>query len=204
MYNKTEQCKTADSLICTSFMVKDNKVDKWFIDSGASSHMTVNKKYLRNVLQSNCSEVVVVDNSRRKIEVSLRLPNGSLSSEVIVKDVQYIPNLCTNLLSVSAMTKQGITVVFDDKGAKIINRNNEVIATASLIDNMYKLDCDVESAFGHRRLGHIGFENLKKMQNGILRANQLFRKFCAQHIRKAFVRAFVASHRIFIGHRISH
>lgn len=79
--------------------------------------------------------------------------------------------MCTNLLSVSALSKQGKSIVFDEKGAKILNQNKELIATASIVDNMYKLNCDVETVFfgksgrvhqnmWHRRLGHIGFENL--------------------------------------------
>lgn len=181
--DKTEQCKTVESLICTSFLAKENKADFWFIDSGASSHMTVNKFFLQNEKKSNCSEVVVADNSRMQIEcagdVNLRLSKNSGASEVTLKDVQYIPGLCTNLLSVSAMTKQGKSVVFNENGATILNRNKKIIATASLEDNMYRLNCDVEKVFfgkssrvrqdmWHRRLGHIGFENLKKLRNGFV------------------------------------
>lgn len=145
--------------------------------------MTVNKSFLQNEKQSNCTEVVVADNSRMRIEcagdVHLRLSNKNHSSEVILKDVQYIPGLCTNLLSVSAMTKQGKSVVFDENGATISNRNNEIVATASLVDSMYKLNCKIENVFfgksvreqqdlWHRRLGHIGYENMKKMRNGLV------------------------------------
>lgn len=90
--DKTEHCKTAESLICTSFLATENKANFWFIDSGASSHMTVNKLFLRNERKSNCSEVLVANNSRMQIEcagdVILRLSNKSGVSEVTLKDVQ--------------------------------------------------------------------------------------------------------------------
>lgn len=77
------------------------------------------------------------------------------------------------------MTKHGKTVVFDDIGCKILNSNNSVVATASLVDSVYKLDqpninsfvakpYKVSQTLWHRRMGHVGVENLKKLKSGIV------------------------------------
>lgn len=100
---KTQQCKSVEALLCSSSsLVTDNRVENWFIDSGASSHMTSNRALLSNEKKSSCSEVVVANNSRLKIEcegdVNLRLVHSGRSAEVIVKGVQYVPDLCTNLI----------------------------------------------------------------------------------------------------------
>lgn len=180
---KTQQCKSVEALLCSSFLATENRTENWFVDSGASSHMTSNRALLSNETISSCSEVVAANSSRMKIEcegdINMRLLQSGRSAEVIVKGVQYVPDLCTNLLSVSAMTKQGKSVLFNENGCRVLNREGKIVATASLVGNMYRLDCDLGSAFvgklqrvkqdlWHRRLGHIGHENFKKMCNGIV------------------------------------
>lgn len=108
------KCNKAESLLCTSFAVKGSGNDDWFIDSGATAHMTVNKHLLENSKQLANGEVVVADNFRLKVDsagdVNIKLAKGAGTDRVIVKDVLYIPELCTNLLSVSQMTKHGKSV----------------------------------------------------------------------------------------------
>lgn len=95
--------------------------------------------------------------------------------EIDIKDVQYVPDMCVNLLSVSQMAKKNNEIVFNKHGCTIYNANREVIATGSLVDNMYKLDtyekidfaCAAknETVLWHRRLGHIGFSNMSFLKN---------------------------------------
>lgn len=160
--------------------------DVWVVDSGCSGHMTKNKQYLENVSAPNVKEVIVADNSRLRIDcvgdVRLDLPatNSNEKANVLVKNVQYVPNLCTNLLSVSQMIRNGNTVSFDKKGCSIKNDKGHLIASASLTNNLYKLDtvsrseCYISTtgnekmSLWHRRLGHIGQQNLKRLPNGIV------------------------------------
>lgn len=62
-------------------------------------------------------------------------------------------------------------VIFDKDGCKITNKNNEVIATGTLIDCIFELDtceqdmnfacaANVDAVLWHRRLGHIGLSNM--------------------------------------------
>lgn len=72
--------------------------------------------------------------------------------------------------------QNGKTVLFDDSGCKVFNNKHEIVATASLVDNMYKLDrfyprsftvCENKSgeSLWHRRMGHIGHSYLQKQKS---------------------------------------
>lgn len=122
--------------------------DDWYIDSGVTAHMTPQRNLLKNSkTPANC-EVIVADNSRLKVDcagdINLQLAKGSDCANVTVNDVLCIPDLCTNLLSVSQMIKRGKSVVFNRDGCTIYNAENDVVATASMVDNMFKLDRDVQ------------------------------------------------------------
>ncbi|KAJ8889956.1 hypothetical protein PR048_009461, partial [Dryococelus australis] len=58
---------------------------------------------------------------------------------VKAEEVLYVPDLSTNLLSVSRIDKHSHTVLFNDNGCHIYI-NWELMATASLVNNMCRLD----------------------------------------------------------------
>lgn len=65
--------------------------------------------------------------------------------------------------------------MFTDNGCQIYNRNGEMIATANLENNMYRLNlCEpdepfvataVSSDIWHRRFGHMNFKDLSLMKD---------------------------------------
>ncbi|KOB63087.1 Retrovirus-related Pol polyprotein [Operophtera brumata] len=102
----------------------------------------------------------------------------------------------TNLLSVSELTRKGYTVKFDSKQCKILGKSvNDVVATASYINGVYKLDTIGESEIvmsssvepevceesqevcrgraavkvtqevWHKRLGHLNSRSINLMKN---------------------------------------
>lgn len=89
--------------------------DQWFVDSGATRHMTHMNLKLENVRKPTVGAVKVADNSMIKIDHvgELKCKIGEQSKNITLGDVHYIPNLCVNLLSVSQIVKKGSTVVFD-------------------------------------------------------------------------------------------
>ncbi|KAG5896253.1 hypothetical protein JTB14_011371 [Gonioctena quinquepunctata] len=100
--------------------------------------------------------------------------------DIKVKDGLCVPQLTTNLLSVSQLIKNGNQVIFDILGCKIYNKGNTLIGVAELVHNVYKLktkaslQCMLAStdlATGvtwHRRLGHINSTDLLKMKHGVV------------------------------------
>jgi len=179
------------SSLCTTFAVNNVRSDSWYIDSGASAHMVNKKEWLNNIRDTHITEVLSANNAKLDVmglgEVLVSLNTSGMHNNVEVKDVLYVPELCTNLLSVSQMVKNGKKVVFDINGCRIYNQNRQLIATATLGNGIFKLDVNeglpecFEKNEGnqmslissgnsfelwHRRLGHINPVYLNKMKNG--------------------------------------
>ena len=74
--------------------------DVWLLDSGASCHLTGNLNLLSNVHEAS--------------SIHLELPNGEttlatkkglvhLNSQIVLKDVLYVPQFCCNLISIAQL-----------------------------------------------------------------------------------------------------
>lgn len=140
----------SEHLFFSSFVAKTDSANEWFIDSGASAHMTMDERKLLNVRAPPTSDIVIGKSARLNVKctgdvkIALSSNNGLSTGTANVSNVLCIPDICVNLISVSAMTKKGNTLIFDDKCCKIFNAPKELIATAPLIDNLYKLSCTTE------------------------------------------------------------
>lgn len=159
----------------SAFVGSANKT--WYVDSGASAHMS--HLLPENLQESTVNDITVANNQKILVQgvgsANVPLKNGP----ILVKKVLYVPELSTNLLSVSQTVKQGNSVLFDKRGCQIFNAEGSVIATASLVDNIYKLDCDNSdgvagatslavktegSDLWHRRLGHLNYTYVKNLK----------------------------------------
>lgn len=144
--------------------------------------MTSLKQNLINSSIAINKEVIVTDNTRLKIDcvgdVRLDVKDGE-NDTVLLKNVQYVPDLCTNLMSISQIIKHGNSVIFDNGKCKIFNDKRELVATASLHNNLFKLDRPAKcfqmstvdkinksgDILWHRRLGHLSVENMKRLKH---------------------------------------
>lgn len=104
--------------------------------------MTMRKDWLVNVKNSSVKEIIVANKEKLIVEcvgdVNIKLCHNNVMTQVTIYDVLFVPNLTTNLLSVSQIVKRGSQVDFDATGCEISN-DGKVIATAQQIDNIYKL-----------------------------------------------------------------
>lgn len=153
---------------------QDSNSAHWFIDSGASNHMCNNKRYMYNANEVRNKKIVVANKGEMNVECvgDLDLDLCEKGS-VTIKNVEYVPNLCANLLSVRQMTQNGKSVVFDGDRCNIYNNKKQLIASASVYNDLYRLDCTTKSnvflatndfEIWHRRLGHICNQNLQKVK----------------------------------------
>ena len=89
----------------------------------------------------------------------------------------YVPKLCYNLLSVSTTTNNGHAARFVDNKCEIIC-SGKLVAVGKKVGNLYHLNCennhvnvcnqkstDKSEKLWHRRLCHIGFDNVRKLHN---------------------------------------
>lgn len=100
--------------------------DLWYVDSGASMHMTNRCDWMYDVTSPPIPTITVASKTPLPVEsmgkVNLLL-NGNKESKIQVRQVLYIPKLAANLLSVSAMVKNGCNVNFRDEGCDIYDKN---------------------------------------------------------------------------------
>lgn len=167
-------------LASTSLVAKTENTSEWYIDSGASAHMTMCENNFSDLREPKSKEIVVADNARLNVkcagDINMALPSNGESNNVVVKNVLCIPEICANLMSVSQMAKNGKTLVFDKTSCRIFDENSDLLATAPLVNDLYKLNCTasenasafvaktVEKNLWHRRMGHSCSENLRKVK----------------------------------------
>lgn len=154
----------------------------WFIDSGASSHMS-NRKDWFDSMSSHIIPIQVA-NKNQILSEGKGTVNINISDNVHkISDVLYVPRLATSLLSVSSLTTKGYDVLFTSKGATITlaggcQLTGQVIATGSNYKGMYKLDVDKSHALytptkespllWHRRLGHLNANTMQLLKSKLV------------------------------------
>lgn len=93
-----------------------------------------------------------------------------------------MPKLSANLLSVSKIVQNGNSVTFNPNGCFIHDSRNRLIAKCKEGNGMYKIKSDnahlcmlvkkeasANDAFlWHRRLGHLNFNSMKTMRDGVV------------------------------------
>lgn len=176
------QNKSETNAFSAIFMNSAFHKSDWYVDSGASSHMTTDQSCLQNVRLNHKVKDIVVANKETvpvicsgNMMITTIVDNSEF--DIIVKDVLCVPNLSTNLLSVSQLIRNGNKVNFEGEVCYIRNRQDVLIGKANLVNGVYKLDTKSESLVAcsattltseiwHRRLGHINSKDLNTMRNG--------------------------------------
>ncbi|UYV63822.1 K02A2.6-like [Cordylochernes scorpioides] len=117
-----------------------NNKCKWILDSGATSHMSTDINLLDD-FQDDSRKITLLDDRFIK-------SNGIGTVEIYkddnhlltLKEVLYVPELNSNLISVSKITEDEKQIIFDENGARIIDNNGSSIITAKREDNIYTID----------------------------------------------------------------
>ncbi|XP_035840177.1 uncharacterized protein LOC110913497 [Helianthus annuus] len=154
----------------------------WHVDSGCSRHMTGLKELLKNFRFIDGDFVSFAGDEKGGKIVGV----GDVVSEALtLENVNYVPELCYNLMSVSQVCDKGISVLFNDMECLFLKPRYVVPAemimlTAPRQNNTYVLNMknpktndnrtcliskvsESESLLWHRRLGHVNFKNMNKL-----------------------------------------
>jgi hypothetical protein len=161
--------------------------DTWYIDSGASRHMTTVREHLTDLTQCGDAEVVLGDDREVKVAgcgtVSFR--RESLPPMALTK-VLYVPGLKKNLVSVSTIEEKGYEVLFRD-GQVLLLPKGSSITLAKVIgtrhERLYKFlfqpmralihstsSSDDLCEIWHRRMAHLhhgALRVLREMVTGV-------------------------------------
>ncbi len=175
---REEDDSTSESELAFIASNDSRSMNAWYIDSGATSHMTNSQQFFTSFDESK-EEKISLANGQPMFSAGIgdgyiRCQVGDKTSKIPVKNVLFVPSLESNLLSVKQLTKQGNTVIFKEESCTI-TRSNAVIAEAKIKGDLYQLDCNETANVArqmlhencihlwHRRLGHRDPEAVKKL-----------------------------------------
>lgn len=86
----------------------------WYVDSGASRHMTGVREYFSELSESGTDIEVVLDDDRvvRAVGVGTLTFQRESKPPLKVSDILYVPGIRKNLISVSALEDRGYEILF--------------------------------------------------------------------------------------------
>uniref|UniRef100_A0AAG5DG86 Retrovirus-related Pol polyprotein from transposon TNT 1-94 n=1 Tax=Anopheles atroparvus TaxID=41427 RepID=A0AAG5DG86_ANOAO len=173
---ETDSGETAGA--CAWIVNSSGESGNWYIDSGASSHMTSDRDFFETIKNHKNMFVTLADGGKVEIQ---GIGNGKIvclnhqgdQTVIDMNDVLYVPKLASSLISVSSLVKKGINVNFDENDCRITNLKG-VIAVANKHGNLYKLCCGEKAMVSkiennncqrlwHRRLGHRDPQIIKQL-----------------------------------------
>lgn len=154
-----------------------NAENVWYLDNGASNHMTGNRSYFKSINESITGKVRFGDDSRIDIKGKGSILFCSKDGvNKILADVYYIPGLRSNIISLGQATESGCDVRMKDDYLTLKDKDGRLITKARRSRNrLYKVlinevdplclhaETLSESARWHARLGHIGRDSMAKM-----------------------------------------
>lgn len=151
----------------------------WIVDSGAARHITPNGELLLNPKPIS-GERIRYGNGTESIPSAsgtvVLLNSLSSNRKVVLQDVWYDPTAQHNLLSVKRATDAGAHFIFEDSSCYLY-MGDELLAVGVAQNGVYVLGSKAANPalavinkrtketpeLWHRRLGHLGYDNLARL-----------------------------------------
>lgn len=152
-------------------------MDVWYLDNGASNHMSGNRSFFYKLDDSITGQVRFGDDSRIDI-----MGKGSVrfiirgGEKKVLKNVYYIPALRSNIVNLGQATEVGCEVRMKDDKLTLFDRDIQMMVKSTRAKNrLYKVNLQVDliqclqvkghgdSTIWHARLGHISRETMRRM-----------------------------------------
>lgn len=187
------------TLLCSGFNLASVPRNTWWLDSSATTNISVSMQGCMNYRKPNDVERYIYVGDGKPVEVEVVWHFRLLLSTgfyLDLKDTFVVLSLRRNLISVSYLEKLGYLCLFGNNMFKL-SFNSNIFGTNSLMthDNLYLLDTiatygeslNVEScgtkrkidnnnseALWHKRLGHISKNRVERLvPDGILNSTDL-------------------------------
>ena len=168
--------------------VSNNSVgDIWWVDSGATQHMTcVKEDFISHSKFDTPVKVNLADDSfllsYGSGDIRLKLYEGSKNIDVLLKDALFVPGIKNKLFSISSVVEQGGSVTLKDNSC-LLEINERMYKIGHKDGKLYRLNCKPEHncylgsdmkplSLWHARYGHLNVNDLKllvekKMVSGL-------------------------------------
>ena len=148
-------------------------------DSGPSKHTSAQHNEFINYTPTEPKPIRAADkrtfNAIGKGDLRVKVPNGTQSSTIVLKNVLHCPSVGLTLISISKIAAASATVVFKGTSCKIFNPRNQKIGEIEVQNGLYKVAHE-QSEYGgvarevmisleemHRRMGHVMPSSIKQM-----------------------------------------
>jgi hypothetical protein len=160
--------------------VETDDIDDWFVDSGASSHMSCNKKWYTNFKEThNGVSIYLGDDRTHHIKGYIDIP-VTLSNDIArhICNVVYVLGIKKKLISVFTIIDQNLKVEFFKNYCMVKDLLDQykIVATRVREGGLYKLDVTNKEhhaltsatmpteSLWHQRYGHINHHDLFLLQ----------------------------------------
>lgn len=154
--------------------------DDWVIDSGCTNHFIKESTALESNRQQISENVEVANGQSVTVTQRGTAVINTTKGELEMRESLVLPGLRRNLLSVNKATEAGNTVIMNKHSAKIVDESGQVLLTAKKREGLYvvnetgkrtsetallsKSGTDNDTNLWHRRLGHLNFDDLHKLE----------------------------------------
>lgn len=172
-----DTCLSERQLIPSQMTKLQSESNVWYLDNGASSHMTGFKSKFTELNKTITGVVSFGDGSTVKIEgkgsVVFTCKNGETRT---LRDVYYIPTLRNNIISLGQLTEEGNRILIKGDLLWVYDTQDKLLAKVKrsqnrlykIIINNVKSECllskqEEESKLWHMRLGHVNYHALSLM-----------------------------------------
>ena len=179
------------ALVCFESNTVEVSSDTWWMDTGATIHVTNSLQGLKNLRKPSDAELIIRLGNGDRVQVeqigaiSLVLSSGHILN---LKDVVFVPSMRRNLISVVALDCDGYFCNFGNGKLQLLY-DACIVGSGSLCDGLYKIDLhptfinsinavtskkrgridESSSMLWHRRLGHISRDRMQRLiKEGVL------------------------------------
>ncbi|KAA0061308.1 UBN2 domain-containing protein [Cucumis melo var. makuwa] len=106
--------KGENKLFMTNIPSDQKTAEVWFIDSGCSNHMTCLKPVFKELNEGEKLKVELENGKKLQVEGKGTVGIETYRGNRILTNVQYVPDIGYNLLSVEQLMESGYSILFDD------------------------------------------------------------------------------------------
>ena len=151
----------------------------WYLDSGASNHMTGCIEHLTNLDTTIRGFVKLGDSSKVSIGgCGTVMIKGRTREQRALTDVYYIPKLTSNIISLGQLEENGCKVSLEDGNLKVLDKNRRLIIRVQRSKNrLYILKLDMVKSMcpvlklihesGTRDMGTLSQQNFAQKNFGV-------------------------------------
>ncbi|CAH2083649.1 unnamed protein product [Euphydryas editha] len=181
---ENEKGKKDTGFIAAFSAFSGDNYNKWFMDSGASMHMTGNRQWMYNVTEPPVKKITVANKEPLSVKgigyTDVKLAQGK---NIQLKNVLYVPDLAVNLLSVSTIVNSGYKVTFTQRGCDVHDSHDKFICSATLNNKLYTLDTEnspetahlssseekcSDTYLWHLRMGHLNVSDVNRLPDCVM------------------------------------